>query len=394
MKIYSLTGLLKITIFKENKMKHKLNKILVVCLILSSLIVSQAVSADSSYSIIDLGTLGGAYSYANAINENGQIVGYSETDSGYVHAFLWENGVMTDLGTLGGCCSSARVINERGQIAGISQTATDGYHPFLWYKGEMIDLGTLGGTLSPEASDINEQGQVVGLSFIDESQGLYAHAFLWENGNLIDLGTLGGSGSNAWGINEAGQIFGHGLTASGESHSFFWDKGIMTDLGTLGSSNYTFARDINKRGQVVGSSGSSAFIWENGVMTDLGTLGGCCSSATAINESGQIVGTSNTTSGRSIFLWKNGEMIDLGDLGLATQVIAINENGKIVGSGRIRNDIGRPVPRVYVWEKGVWTDIGTLGGYSSTADDINNRGQIVGASQTTSGESHATLWTK
>ena len=47
----------------------------------------------------DLGTLGGSNSYANDINDSGQVVGYSETDSGGQLAFLYENGQMIGLDT-------------------------------------------------------------------------------------------------------------------------------------------------------------------------------------------------------------------------------------------------------------------------------------------------------
>ena len=70
----------------------------------------------------------------------------------------------------------------------------------------------------------------------------------------------------------------------------------MTDLGTLGGDNSgDLSMGINNHGQIVGQSDTSsgkahAFLWEDGTMTDLGTLGGDNSGALFINNRSQIVG--------------------------------------------------------------------------------------------------------
>lgn len=83
--------------------------------------------------IVDLGTLGGENSTAFDINDDGWVVGESETDTGETVAFLWTEELgMQSLGTLGGANSSARAINSAGQIVGESETADGDTHAALW----------------------------------------------------------------------------------------------------------------------------------------------------------------------------------------------------------------------------------------------------------------------
>src|SRR5262245_49299165 len=81
-----------------------------------------------SYSVIDLGSLGGVYSYTHAsdINATGQVVGMSNG-----HAFLWQDGIMTDLGSLGRGDSSAAAINDVGQVVGTAGASDGTLHGFL-----------------------------------------------------------------------------------------------------------------------------------------------------------------------------------------------------------------------------------------------------------------------
>jgi probable HAF family extracellular repeat protein len=303
-----------------------------------------------SYTVTDLGSLGGGYSYAYGINNRAQVVGVS-SGVAQTDAFLYSNGKMTDLGTLGGTYSQAFGINDRGQVVGYSNTAGDTEQDaFLWQKGTMTDLGTLGGTYS-QAVGINNRGQVVGVSAPTGDSAL--HAFLWQNGTMTDLGTLGGTESQAFGINNRGQVVGvattPGDTRDTQAHAFLWQKGTMNDLGTLGGT-YSEADGINNNGQVVGRANTPgntqqhAFLWQKGTMNDLGTLGGTFSYAVAINASGTVIGASTTTGDTAVdpFMYSKGTMTDLYTLlpaGAVTnlQVTGINDRGQIVGWGEDSN---------------------------------------------------------
>lgn len=94
-----------------------------------------ATPAETGYRIVDLGTLGGPTSSAQAINDHNQVVGHSTTTTRESHAFLWSGGRMRDLGTLGGAYSVAADINNHGDVVGHSTTATGEGYPFLWSNG-------------------------------------------------------------------------------------------------------------------------------------------------------------------------------------------------------------------------------------------------------------------
>ena len=176
-----------------------------LCLLLLS-----AAKGQPGYTITDLGTLGGSFSQATAINNPGQIVG-SSVNVGNPHAFLYSGGHMFDLGTLGGSESTAHGINNRGQIVGESLTSGDAVtHAFLYSGGQMRDLGTLGGSYS-QAFAINDPGQIVGLSSLVIGPKKPSHAFLYSGGQMQDLNNLLPSNSGwivtqAVSINDAGQI--------------------------------------------------------------------------------------------------------------------------------------------------------------------------------------------
>lgn len=310
---------------------------------------------------IDLGTLpGGSDSSATDINEGGNIVGYSTTASGEVHGFFYSAGSMTDIGVLpGGDTSRARGINDLDQVVGSSNllntvTGEKVFHGFIWQGGVLTDLGAfppeddinstsaayainnsgliagnvdlagvvwdLSGTpvyppfppyvrvTDPEpfrpaiTYDINNAGQATGTALS------YALGFLWQSpGPFVLLANIGGADDDAFGINQAGEIVGVGLSAPPPLgyHAVYWsDPASVNDLGTLGGGNSS-ARDINDDSTIVGYSETStgntvAFIWDAELgMQSLGTLGGSNSKAYAINSAGQIVGESETATGET-----------------------------------------------------------------------------------------------
>src|SRR5271166_6643387 len=87
--------------------------------------VQANIPAPAHYVVIDLGTLGGSFSLAYGINDNGQIDGFSTLPGdNVVHSFLYNHGAMTDLGTLGGPNSQSFAnLNNATQVAGYAETS-------------------------------------------------------------------------------------------------------------------------------------------------------------------------------------------------------------------------------------------------------------------------------
>lgn len=289
----------------------------------------------------DLGTLGGPASTTVAVNDRGQVVGYSRIsqDSQINHAFRWSEGRgMIDLHGPGQeqVDSTAADINNRGQVAGT------GPLPFRWSPQTgiqaLVTLGAGGG-----ANAINEAGMVAGFAGDPggEPQALPAR---WTRPDRIRiLSNLGSRTSGARDINAAGHVVGNvpfPPQPFGAEHAFLWtpQKGLI-DLGT-GSGDFSTASKINDKGMVIGVlSGQPEFIrgfvWTRHTgMIEIGGPDAASSRANDLNNRGQVVGNLEGAA----YVWtRAGGVVDLNTRvpdappGLVlSDAVAISENGSIV----------------------------------------------------------------
>ncbi|WP_341678479.1 hypothetical protein [Niveibacterium sp. SC-1] len=255
--------------------------------------------------IIDLGTGAGPYtdSTAMSINASGQISGSAfwrqfppPTQSGST-GLLWHEGQVATLPPLpGGDLSYAGGINDAGQVVGISTNAAFDARPVVWNAGQPTDLGGEGAG----ARAINESGLIVGYASLPAGG---THAALWQDGVLTGLGGLGGNLAGAEDINDAGQIVGLSTVSdTGPYHATLWDHGLIIDLGTSAGQNSS-AVAINARGQIVGYyidivQGGGPVLWENNApllleaLVDPATItpGWSIGNPADINDLGWIVG--------------------------------------------------------------------------------------------------------
>lgn len=312
------------------------------------------------YTFRDLGTLGGKFSEANGLNNDGVVVGEAEDINGHFYAFRFANGLMQNLGVPSTDKQSksifASAVNNVGAAVGTySNTHTGSIHACIFANGNVTDVGSPGDFSS--GNGINDQSWIVGSVFNFTSQGFHAFLFRPGDSGLEDLGTLGGVDSDPSFIDNHGIITGFSRDAMNNVLPFFAQASTNTpkliELPTLAGQPFGIAQgSAELPGEVVavGVSGASidrAVKWSlttNGYpITDLGTLpGDNAASAYSINSTGQIVGFSAYNNGAVFhaFVFENGSMKDLNNLvdGLPSgwslqSASAINDYGQICGKG-------------------------------------------------------------
>jgi probable HAF family extracellular repeat protein len=293
--------------------------------------------------LFELGSFGGPYSAASAINRCGHATGWAQTANGTPHAFLYD-GTLHDLGPGAGVA-----INDCGTITGQAAVAGDGFV----YDGTLRPIGTFAGGTTSAPVDINAHGQVTGTG--DLAGGAY-HAFLYDSKagtGLEDLGTLGGANSIPRAINDAGQVAGWSHNMAGRLIAFRYAGGVMQDLGTYYTGGTSEAVDINAAGQVVGNSFKAdnsetrGFFHDGTTRHDLGQY----SQLTAVNAGGQAVGFYYGPGPRAL-LWTLADgIVDLNTrlyappAGLrVTYAMAISDNGAIVARANTGLVLLKPRP--------------------------------------------------
>ena len=305
-------------------------------------LTENAEAGNPRYKIEKLSTLDsrGSVVNRNSLNEYGEIVGVVDVN-GIEKPFLYKNGTIRKLEELD--VDLPNPYYNSGPYVGPYYTNTltnDLGYIFLFYfyahslifisiykLGEKVELDF-------QAEDTNNKGEVVG------------EHYLWKDGEKIDLNFINGQQIYffASSINDKGQIAGRYYNYN-HFVPAIWENGVITKLECPSCYEF-FPLDINNNGWVVGYIGDPGYacMWdENGKIKKLNRF---ASRAFAINDNGQIVGSSMEDSPRKpvcAFLYQNGKEFNLNDLLTENSefmhlysALDINNKGQIVGYGIIR----------------------------------------------------------
>lgn len=209
--------------------------------------------------LVDLGVPAGYdFSMGMAINDSGQVAGFAQFEQSFGSAaLLWDpQAGMRDLGNLGFPWAMALGLNNAGRVMGNSLTAEGVGMAFSWTRAEGM-IGLLPpGAFGSEARDINASGQIVG-NFFSE---LGNRMFLWTPGRGFE--TIEGPPAFPFALSDTGWIAGVLM----DQRAFVWHRSLgMVDIGILPGGGFSNAYDVNNRGQVVGDSTTAdsqhAFLW-------------------------------------------------------------------------------------------------------------------------------------
>jgi len=302
--------------------------------------------------------------FAEDINDNGEVVGQSMLVGFGLRPTYWDaDGTPTTLGLIsGGVTGSAYAINNNGEIVGYTEFGDTSGKATLWSDlTTIVDIhDTIGSINTSVAWDISDSGTIVGQANI--APGIFARGFVWDQANpAVQAGSDRYPGGANYGINNVGVVVGSAFFFGDPDDAMIaipdgrggYDYPFINPMGRF----FSQARAINETGMVVGHSGygSTTNTWNACIFTGddrdpvqtLGTLPGLdTSEGLDVNDSGLIVGYAWDGTGSGIdpraWAWVDGTMYDLnelleegGEFEILSRATGVNNNGDIVGWGRL-----------------------------------------------------------
>jgi probable HAF family extracellular repeat protein len=161
------------------------------------------------------------------INNRGQIAAARVDPKGVEQACIMDpNGAVHFLGTLGGPASQARAINDRGDVAGWSRcvpsATSGGTHAFVWDRVHgMRDLGRVTGRGS-RAAAISQTGEVFGAFEYRHVLGIRWRPCYWDPNDAFSASGVETPGRDYFDMNGNGWVVGKHIFDKDGSHVVLW----------------------------------------------------------------------------------------------------------------------------------------------------------------------------
>lgn len=290
----------------------------------------------------------------------------------------------------GGTYSSARVVNAQGQSMGIAlDPDTLSTVQVLWGSGKVVIRSACCGAGLGVPRALNRFREAAGYADEGYEDG---HWYWSASGVPTRLPGLPGGidRGSAYDINDAGQVVGYSVDTELRRHAVLWNRTrFAADLSLeLGGAIHSSATGINQAGDIVGDADGMVFLRRNGVVSTLGA-----GTALDINNSGLIAGYAP---GLIPVLWRGGVRENLpglfGPVAYGHTLTSLNNAGDLVGYTFQRT--GPLYTTAVLWRGGKAIDLGRYpGGTISAAYGINDAGQIVGEGNLEpGGPMHALHW--
>jgi len=214
-----------------------------------------------------------------AVNNAGTIAGDYVDSKGIQHAMILAGTKLTsvnhpDCTTSGGYPAAIAFygINKSGAAAGFcTNTKTNLFEGFVYSGGKFtaINFPKSNGT---QAIGINDAGDVVG-DYLDSAS--VQHAFVKKGAKYTSIDVTGDTTPYAWDINNSGQILMFALDSSGDYQSFVYNgKTFKKIADPNAAATGTIARTLNNKGDVAGAYFNSAgdeigFLYHGGKYYDV-----------------------------------------------------------------------------------------------------------------------------
>lgn len=339
-----------------------------------------------TYQIAELGIIGGTWSRANAINDNGEVAGASCTNDCLSTAFYWSQAAgQVDLGGMAGYSrSAAAAINNRGQVFGMVECLAADPGCGGVYTKQLVRWDRVNGSWTIAAitgcSVVNPLGDASRKFVINNNDDCVGKT---ANGQLVLQKLSGtaavdqaylpslvtGGSSFGYGISDAPMVAGTSTSESGWQVPVAWYRNTVGDWVVLrlnfpGSDNFGRASDI-------GGPDAAGRVWVSGYTEN--------SNASRNNRITHAVRWALQADGFGGWRVASTEVLPYSGTGRSVNAwgVAVNTGGDVVGNSGGYVDASNPVK--WAINGGVEALPNSTGGAQGRALDINNQGWIIGA---------------